>query len=167
MLGDIVRMDTPPDFGGRIIRQIHLHHEGGGSELDDARRIEEVALSRIDQHFARIPYHLIVRRPVVDGDDVAAPLDVNPWQVIEGRPLSMIPASIKGHNEHAVAIVVAGRWDREPLPRWALNRLVEAVRWVMLGAGLGVRDIYGHRELEPTLCPGYDPAVVRALVGAP
>lgn len=152
------------DFGNRTITEIHLHHEGGGSELDSVARIAANALSREDQHFASIPYHLIVRRPVLLADGVAIPIEGNPWTIEAGRPLAMMPASIKGRNHGAVAIVVAGRWDREPLPGHAFDRLVEACVWVCRGAGLTWTDIYGHGELAATLCPGYDVGAVREAV---
>lgn len=163
MIGDVVDLSQPPDFGGRTITAIHLHHDGGGTELDDAQAIEEDALSRTDQRFVCIPYHLVVFRPDVGRVDA---LGINHWQVVEGRPLSATPASIKGHNTGAVAIVVAGRWDRDPLPLYALERLAEVCAWVCRAAGLGADAIFGHRELASTLCPGYDPALVRDAVRA-
>ena len=166
VIGDLLDLSHPPDFGGRAITAIHLHHEGGGDETDDAHRIEDVALSRTDQHFARIPYHLVVTRPILAADGLPVPLPENPWRVTEGRPLRLTPASVKGHNEGAVAIVVAGRWDKDPLPAWALDRIVEACVWICMATGLGADDIHGHRELAPTLCPGYDPALVRVAVAA-
>lgn len=162
----MIDLSIPPDFGGRAITAIHLHHEGGGSELDDVDRIEEVALSREDQHFARIPYHLVIFRPAAAADDLPVPLEENHWTIEAGRPLRLMPASVRGHNVGAVAIVVAGRWDRQPLPRWALDRLVEACVWIAVAAGLSADDIHGHRELAPTLCPGYSPSAVRVAVSA-
>ena len=152
------------DFGDREITEIHLHHEGGGSEMDTVERIEEVALSRQDQRFASIPYHLIVRRPVVEGDERAEGHAENPWTVEEGRPLRLAPASIKGRNAGAVAVVVAGHWHDQPLPRWAYERLAEVCAAICRATGLTWSDIYGHGELAATLCPGYSPAVVREMV---
>jgi hypothetical protein len=63
-----------------------------------------------------------------------------------------------------VAICVAGHWHDQPLPRWALERLVEACVAVCKASGLTWTDIYGHGELAATLCPGYSAALVRDLV---
>ena len=104
MIGDRIDLTRPPDFGGRTITAIHLHHDGGGTELDDAQDVEEDALSRTDQRFASIPYHFVITRPDVGSVDA---LGINHWRIEEGRPLSATPASIKGHNPGAVAIVVA------------------------------------------------------------
>ena len=165
VIGDLLDLSHPPDFGGRKITAIHIHHEGGASELDDAEDVERMALSRTDQHFARIPYHVVICRPVVAGDEVAVPLADSPWVAQEGRPLPMTPASVKGHNEGAVAVMLAGRWDRQPLPEWGWERLVEVCRWLLAATGLPVEAIRGHRELAPTLCPGIDPAELRRRIG--
>ena len=152
------------DFDGRVIREIHLHHEGGGTELDTVEHIEDVALSRDDQHFASIPYHLIVRRPLLRADAVAAPIEGNPWTIEEGRPLRLQPASVRGRNAGAVAICVAGHWHDQPLPEHARDRLVEVCVAVCRASGLTWTDVYGHGELAATLCPGYSAALVRDLV---
>lgn len=164
--GDPIDLTLPPNFGPRTITAIHLHHDGGGDELDDPHEIERDALSRVDQRFAQIPYHVVVFRPTSAADALAVPLEANPWLAAEGRPLRLDPASVRGQNAGAVAIVVAGRWDREPLPAWAYERLIEVCVWVCRAAGLTAEAIHGHRELAPTLCPGYDVARVRAGVEA-
>lgn len=150
----------------RRITEIHLHHEGGGTELNDVADVERGALSRTDQRFRCMPYHFLIMRPVTLADALDQPTG-NLWELREGRPVDEMPASSTGRNAHAVAVCVAGRWDREPLPGFALDRLVEACAWLCRSFGLGAADIYGHREIaEPghTVCPGYDPAVVRARV---
>lgn len=168
-------LSRPPDLGGREVRWIDLHHEGDGSELDSPAIIRHGAMSRTDQHFGDIPYHIVIWRPVVKADDQPAPLPGNPWAIDAGRPLSDWPASVKpeqapNHNPHAIAIVVAGRWDREPLPTEARDRLVEVLVWLVRHLGLPVEAIQGHREVcrDPhyTVCPGYDPGEIRALVRA-
>ena len=161
MIGDRIDLSRPPDFGGRTITAIHLHHDGGGTELDDARDVEEDALSRTDERFAAIPYNIVIYRPLAPDPPT---LGVNYWIAVEGRPLEVMPASIGGHNTGAVAIVVAGRWDRDPLPLFALERIAEVCVWVCRAAGLGAEAIFGHRELANTLCPGYDPELVRQAV---
>lgn len=164
VIGDLLDLSQPPDFGGRRIVAIHVHHEGGGSELHEAEDVERMAMSRTDEDFARIPYHVVICRPVTAADGLDQPTAGSLWRAEEGRPLSMIPASIKGHNEGAVAVVLAGRWDREPLPEWGWELLVRVCRWLIDGAGLGVEAIRGHRELAATLCPGIDPAELRRRV---
>lgn len=164
MIGDLIDLAQPLIAPARVITAIHLHHEGGGDELDDADEVERMAMSRADQRFARIPYHFVVFRRVGDEDSRAAPTAGNPWVVTEGRPLGLVPASVRGLNEGAVAIVVSGRWDLHPLPIWAQDRVVEVCVWLCRSLGLGVGAIHGHGELAPTLCPGYAVDHIRVRV---
>lgn len=155
-----------PCVSTRTITEIHLHHEGGGSELNDVADVERGALSRTDQHFRSMPYNFLIMRPVTAADALDQPTG-NLWAVREGRPVDEIPASSTGRNSHAIAVCVAGRWDVEPLPGYALDRLVEVCVWLCRSFGLGASDIYGHREIAApghTVCPGYDPGLVRARV---
>lgn len=103
MINDRVDLSKPAK-SCRLIREIHLHHDGGGNGLGDAREIERDALSREDQKFARIPYHLVIMRPVTAADSLDEPTG-NLWAVLEGRPLDQIPASSTGRNEGAIALV--------------------------------------------------------------
>lgn len=166
MIGNPIDLSRPPDVGGRVVRAIHLHHEGGGDELDEAEDIERAALGR-GVGFARIPYHIVVRRgPDELGPDGAPVLGVNLWRAEQGRPFAEVPASIRGHNEGAVAVVVAGAWHELPLPRYAEDVLVAVCEWLCDGLELPAAAIVGHRELAPTLCPGYDPEAIRRRVRA-
>lgn len=166
MIGDPLDLSRPPDVGGRVVTEIHLHHEGGGDELDSAEDIERAALSR-GVGFASMPYHIVVRRGSDElGPDGAPVLGVNLWRAVQGRPLDQQPASVKGRNAHAVAVVVAGAWHEAPLPRYAEDVLVAVCEWLCESLGLPAAAIVGHRELAPTLCPGYDPEAIRRRVRA-
>lgn len=164
MIGDLLDLSRPPDFGGRVITAIHVHHEGGGTELHGSEDVERMALSREDQHFAQIPYHVVICRPVTALDGLDAPTDGSLWCAQEGRPLGMDPASVRGHNAGAVAVVLAGRWDQEPLPEWGWAKVVEVCRWLLAATGLPVEAVRGHCEMAPTLCPGIDPAELRRRI---
>lgn len=144
----------------RKIRQVHLHHSAG-SELDSPDKVASYAVER-DIGISHDPYHMHIWRPA----DSGVPEGANQWVQTWGRDFEEVPASDQGHNTGAFAICVHGNYHETPLPTFALDRLVEAVRWVLDGTGLGASDVYGHRELPgaATLCPGYDPAVVRAAL---
>lgn len=166
-------MNTPVDMSkpcvsSRRITQIHFHHDGGGDEFDDAEDIKHDAMSRTDQSFSDIPYNFVINRRLVPQDAVDAPID-NQWQVLTGRDIERMPASIKGHNEGAVAIVIAGRWDNQPLPSFAEDVAIELALWLCKSFKLTADDIFGHKELAPpgyTVCPGYDVARIRCVVAA-
>lgn len=159
---------STPCVCNRKITQIHFHHDGGGTEFDDAEDIKRHALSRTDQSFKDLPYNFVINRRLAVEDSVDVPIS-NQWQVLTGRDIEVMPASIKGHNEGAVAIVIAGRWDNSPLPTFAEDRAIEVAVWLCESFGLRAGDIYGHKELAPpgyTVCPGYDMDRIRCIVAA-
>lgn len=146
----------------RPITAIHLHHTTS-SELATPAQVADYAVGR-KVGITHDPYHFHVWRPPDSGPD----LGVNLWRVSVGRHLNEIPASDRGHNEGAIAISVHGNYHAEPLPTFALVRLVECVAGLCRRFGLSADHVVGHRELPgaSTLCPGYDPEVVRAAVRA-
>lgn len=156
----IVDYSTPPDVGSRYIDELHFHHSAG-SELDTIAQVTAGAMSRGDKHFAGDPYNFHVWRPP---DDPEIPLDANKWIVEYGRPAHLKPASIEGRNTHALAVVVHGRWDTQPLPLDAQERLVDVLAWLCRSFDIPVSRVFGHRERDTpghTVCPGYDPEVIR------
>lgn len=146
----------------RLITAIHLHHSAG-SELDSPEAVAQFAVAR-GVGITHDPYHFHIWRPA---DSLAAE-GVNLWVVSAGRNLEEIPASDHGHNTGAIAVCVHGNYHLTPLPLFALTRLAGCVAELCQRFGLGVEAIRGHRELPgaATLCPGYDPDVVRDLVRA-
>ncbi len=83
----------------------------------------------------------------------------------EGRGLDRSGAHTVGHNSSAIAVSFQGDFERTPLPSRLDARLVALGGWlrelreqegfVNLGSEhpLG-RDVFGHREVKPTDCPG-------------
>lgn len=146
----------------RSITAIHLHHSAG-SELDTPAEVARYAVER-GTGITHDPYHFHVWRPADNG----AAEGINLWRVDVGRSLEEQPASERGHNVGAVAVCVHGNYHAGPLPAFALARLVECVAQLCQRFRLGPAQVFGHRELPgaATLCPGYDPEVVRAAVAA-
>lgn len=144
----------------RRIDLIQLHHSGG-SELDTPEQVARYAMAR-DEGFQCDPYSFHIWRGPDQG------VGVNSWVVTVGRDIEVEPAGAKGHNAHAIAVVVHGDYSEAPLPGYALARLCELLVTLCRAHGLDSGAIRGHGELEgaATLCPGYDPAMVRDLVGA-
>lgn len=147
----------------RRIDAIHLHHSAG-SELDTPDTVARYAVDR-GIGITHDPYNWHVWRQA----DLPGQADgVNRWTVSPGRDPDEVPASAKGHNASALAVCVHGDYSRGPLPVWAFEALVDLVAWLCRSLGLTADDVHGHRELgaEATLCPGYDPEVVRTAVRA-
>jgi len=126
----------------RKITQIHIHHTWKPTK-EDYRGEETIRAiweyhtkskgwSDIGQHFTVAP-------------------DGSIW---DGRSLENDPASIKGHNESALAIEIIGNFDEEQLlspQREAVIKLVMAAQDVL---GLDNENIIFHREYSDKTCPG-------------
>ena len=79
-----------------------------------------------------------------------------------GRPLGQMGAHCKGHNKGSIGVCVVGSFEnRQPVPGSQWVALVALVGDLMRQYGLDVSDVYGHRELGNTLCPGFDPEYLR------
>ncbi len=79
-----------------------------------------------------------------------------------GRKLDRIGAHCKGHNSDSIGVCVVGSFENGahvPGSQWVA--LVSVVSDLLRQYGLSVRDVYGHKELGNTLCPGFDPQMLR------
>lgn len=142
------------------MRPIHLviaHH----SVTHEHVTVAEVDVMHRARGMARIGYHYLVHRLSPGG----------PWTVSAGRPVEQIGAHDAGQNEGSIGVCLAGRYDEgRPLDPdgWAV--LVATVAHLCRRYGLTADQVEGHCEREPattaTACPGYDPAELRAAVGA-
>ncbi len=83
----------------------------------------------------------------------------------EGRGLDRSGAHTRGHNRTAFGIAFQGNFERTPLPRRfeqqlsALGDWLRALRTEKGFAKLGSvrpadREVWGHRDVKDTLCPG-------------
>lgn len=96
-----------------------------------------------ERGFTDIGYHFVVR---LDGT------------VEPGRPLALIGAHCLGHNRRSIGICYIGGTDsagrskdtRTPAQRAALEALLAKLAAIYPRA-----QVKKHRELSPTLCPGF------------
>jgi N-acetylmuramoyl-L-alanine amidase len=95
--------------------------------------------------FAEIGYHFLVHP---DGT------------IIKGRDENKIGAHCKNHNKDSLGICLLGLFDiadPEKQPSEAqLNSLEILLIDLLSRYDLNRGDILGHRDLAPTLCPGFD-----------
>ena len=128
-------------------RCYHSTGVGGRIEID----LERISDAHKDRGFAEVSrtncgYHYVV--------------EADPVRVRLGRGIDRVGAHCKGHNSHSIGVCMIGSYEAEERPspdQWAaavglcadlLRQFPEA-------------KLYGHKELSPTLCPGFDPAVFR------
>jgi hypothetical protein len=127
---------------GKVTR-ITVHHTGehegliGLPDIEVIKRIEKY--HRNEKRWAAIGYHYLVGK---DG------------RVYEGRPVQYQGAHVSGSNENNLGISVMGDFHRH-LPN---DRQIAALRAflddTLVRYKVGKRRLYGHRDLNRSICPG-------------
>lgn len=133
----------------RPIRKIIVHHSAS----------PPVSLEKIDEWhkergFNQVGYHFVIQAGGL---------------VRLGRRPDVRGAHCKGHNSDSIGVCVVGSFeDGNPVPGSQWVALVSLVGDLIGQYSLSVRDVYGHKELGNTLCPGFNPQKLRdALADEP
>lgn len=131
------------------IRRITVHHEGASvftatGQSDAARRLESIRLGHLGrktdgQPWADIGYHYII--------DPGG-------RVWEGRSIQYQGAHVHLKNENNLGVMVIGNFDKQEPTAAALATLDRFVADQMRIHRVGPANVYTHRELNPTACPG-------------
>lgn len=132
----------------RYISTIIVHHSASPPDTT----IDQIREWHLERGFSDVGYHFVVN---IEG-------------VFVGRPLDRMGAHCKGNNSHSIGICICG--DYRPghdvmsgqMWRWA----VELAADLCESHGIKWGDVYGHNELSPTACPGFEPAQFRTSVGS-
>lgn len=108
-----------------------IHHRGGNGDL------ESIHQQHLRQGWAGIGYHYYIRK---DG------------QIYGGRPQWAIGAHCTGHNSNSLGICLEGNFEKEKPSEEQLNSL----KWLIeyLRKLFPIREVKGHRDYNPTACPG-------------
>ena len=142
------------DLRRGIVRQINhviVHHTASPSSW----RLETISKSHRVRGFAEhsgthCGYHYVIE---ADG------------LVRLGRSVDVIGAHCKGHNSKSIGVCVVGSFEGDDSPsdeQWsALVSLCSDLLRQFPDAGL-----VGHKEMKATLCPGFDPSLLRSDVFA-
>lgn len=134
----------------RQIGEIHLHHSSSNyANHDNLAYIRKI---HVDENgWSDVGYHYFINRR---GDINIA------------RPIEKIPASIRGRNAHAIAICLSGNFAESgitPTARQVVN-LTKLLLNLLAIFNLKPSDVYGHNELANTLCPGFNPDLIRSIL---
>lgn len=125
------------------IGRLTIHHTGadtralGATDFQTVQRIEHYHRDQLG--WACIGYHFLI------GADGA---------IYEGRPLALQGAHVRDANRGNLGVSLIGDCQAEtPSPKQlaSLQFVLDAARGRY---GLGAADIFGHRDLAPTTCPG-------------
>lgn len=141
----------------RAIRKVIVHHTAG----PDTATVADVTRAHVARGFGTIGYHHLIHRSQMGG-----PV----WYHSAGRPESQVGAHDQGQNGDSIGVSIAGRYHLGPVPDAGWAVLVATVADVCRRYGLTADQVEGHRENEPsttpTLCPGFDPEILRVAVRA-
>lgn len=126
---------TKPKPINRKIDKIIIHHSATPAKMDIG--VEEIRKWHLERGFNDIGYHDVIR---LNG------------RAEEGRPLELAGAHCKGHNANSIGICVVGTGPNFTQAQWkTLRRLVSLYK-----AQYPKAAVYGHKDLAPTLCPGFE-----------
>lgn len=128
----------------RKLNQIYaivIHH----SACED-RTVGEINSMHINRGFAGIGYHFYVTKS---------------GRVYMGRPVEFIGAHCKGHNKHTIGICLEGDLTKRRATEPQLQALFVLIKY-LYNKYPTITETYEHRQLAPTLCPGY--AITKDLI---
>ena len=127
---------------GRVTR-LTVHHTGqhkgfrGKSDVEIVQMIDRY--HREGRHWSAIGYHYIIGR---DGT------------VYEGRPCHIQGAHVAHNNPHNIGISCIGDFDRQLPVSAQLGALAGFLEDQRRRYGVAKGRVYGHRELNSSVCPG-------------
>ncbi|HVS73319.1 MAG TPA: peptidoglycan recognition family protein [Phycisphaerae bacterium] len=139
-LDEIVVMDG--------VSRMTVHHTAGELSTDawkatagtlEAIRDFHTGKQPEDRGWADIAYHFVVDRA---------------GRVWQARPLAYQGAHCQGHNEHNIGIVLLGNFEVQMPAAAQLVSLAAFIGFLRRLYGIPVGEIYTHRELRMTVCPG-------------
>ncbi|MEM9082850.1 MAG: peptidoglycan recognition family protein [Planctomycetota bacterium] len=138
--------DPVPRLMNRMlpVRRITVHHDGmnvftSTSKSDAARRIESIRHGHRGNNWGDVGYHYLV--------DPAG-------RVWSGRPLQYQGAHVRAQNEGNLGICVLGNYQKQLPTSTQINAVEDLLTTLMRTYGVGVEEVYTHRELAATACPG-------------
>tara|TARA_R110002020_G_scaffold206024_1_gene411025 strand:- start:208 stop:609 length:402 start_codon:yes stop_codon:yes gene_type:complete len=127
----------------RTISRIIVHHSAS-----PAVSMEKIEEWHNERGYNGIGYHFVIQAGGL---------------VRLGRELGRTGAHCKGYNTGSIGVCVVGSFeDGTPVPGSQWAALVALVGDLVRQYGLTPGDVYGHKELGSTLCPGFDPQLLRA-----
>ncbi|MBU5270136.1 peptidoglycan recognition protein family protein [Clostridium cochlearium] len=118
-------------YGNNPIKII-LHHAAATN-----CSIEDIHISHLHNGWSGCGYHYLVRKN---------------GSVYRGRPENSLGAHCINYNSISIGICVEGNYMIEYMPSNQKNSLIELIKYLCIK--YGIKEIYGHGELNSTSCPG-------------
>ncbi|AVP56063.1 N-acetylmuramoyl-L-alanine amidase (plasmid) [Clostridium tetani] len=117
---------------GNNPRKIILHH----AEAINCS-IEDIHTWHLHNGWSGCGYHYFIRKN---------------GSIYKGRPENSLGAHCINYNSISIGICVEGNYMIEHMPLAQKNSLIELIKY--LCGKYGIKEIYGHGELNSTNCPG-------------
>lgn len=127
------------------VTRLTVHHEGSQSVNFTAESTTRDRLVSIlsthtgSRGWGDIGYHYIIDRA---------------GRIWEGRPADRQGAHVSGGNEHNLGVMVLGNFEQQSPTQDQLDSLLAAMRYFKSAYRLDAQQIFTHRELDQTACPG-------------
>lgn len=126
------------------VQRITIHHDGMPpvsirSQGDVASRLEQIRQGHLGRSFGDIGYHFVV-------DPMG--------RVWQGRPLTWQGAHVANQNPGNLGILCMGNFELQTPTQEQLASLDRFVGAQAAHYGVQRGQVYTHRELAPTVCPG-------------
>lgn len=108
-----------------------IHHSCGEGP------VTQIHQQHLNQGWSGIGYHYYIRKK---------------GQIYSGRPQWAVGSHCKGLNTSSLGICLEGNFEKEKPSEEQLNSL----RWLVkyLSGLFPIKNVYGHRDINATLCPG-------------
>lgn len=124
--------------------RITVHHQGCGVNVHTARGdvaydLEGILTGHRKRCFGDIGYHVIIDRA---------------GRVWEGRSPRYDGAHVSGQNVGNIGIMLLGNFERQRPANLQLATMDKVVGVLRAKFTIAGRNVYGHRDLGHTLCPG-------------
>jgi len=117
---------------GNNPRKIILHHAAATN-----CSIEDIHIWHLHNGWSGCGYHYFIRK---DGS------------IYKGRPENSLGAHCINYNSISIGICVEGNYMVEHMSLAQKNSLIELIKYLCIK--YGIKEIYGHGELNSTDCPG-------------
>jgi N-acetylmuramoyl-L-alanine amidase len=128
----------------RTIDKIVVHHTASPNSWT----YDDVKASHLERGFDDIGYHYLIEHN---------------GTVRLGRHVSRVGAHCKGYNANSVGVCVVGSFEDGSMPTDEQWDAVSSLCADLLRQHPG-SELFGHKELKPTLCPGFDPQKLRDTI---
>ncbi|MCA9302750.1 MAG: N-acetylmuramoyl-L-alanine amidase [Phycisphaerales bacterium] len=126
------------------VRRITVHHDAispapSGAYGDSVRRLTAIRKGHLGNGWADIGYHYAI--------DPSG-------RVWEARPLVLQGAHVKDQNPNNIGVVMFGNYENIRPTASAMESLNRLLAHEMARFNIPIRNVYTHRELASTACPG-------------